>query len=351
MENTPQPNNTPALMLCPAFYVENGVVTQVNHSASILGILIDTSVDTLIHIGLEEFSQFTEGRLDLTLLLDDVPISACVIPCGKGFTFCLDSDFSRPEQRALALAAQHLKEPLSDALYCTNEIPGDLPAAELDRYSRIRKSLQQMMRMLYNMSDLAGYRSNAELCKRNAVAIFQEILEKAQTLLEKSGKKLVYNLPHRSVLCNMDEQMIRRAVLNLLSNATIFSEDNSPIKADLVLSRGKLYFSVENICQKPFNLTEDLYSRYMREPALENSKSGIGLGLPVVNAVASAHDGAVLMTQPEENSLRITMTISAKDSPAVALHNAIHIPIDRAGGWDETLMELSGVLPAELFKP
>ncbi len=350
MEQNISPNNAPAFMLCPAFRVEGGIITQVNSAAAVYGIQTGAQIDTLIHIGAEEFSQFTQGRMDLTLMVENTMISACVIPDAMGFTFCIDSDFARPEQRALALAAQHLKEPLSNALLHSADIPKDLTPDEKERFLYIRKNLQQMMRMLSNMSDLANYHNCARLYRHDVVVIFREVLEKAQVFLEKAGKHLHFRLPAQSVFCYADAQMLKRAVLNLISNAAIFLEDSDTIEAELVLKNQRLYFSVENACSPQFDLSRDLFARYMREPAVEDGRNGIGLGLPIVHAVASAHNGALLMNQPKKGLIRVTMTLSARvDAPPV-LASPICIPIDSTGGWDQTLMELSGILPAELFE-
>ena len=342
---------TPALMLCPAFRVENGIITEVNSAASSFGIQTGVQINTLICVGSEEFSQFTEGRLDLTLMIDDTPISACAIPDSTGFIFCLDSPFTRPEQRALALSALHLREPLSNALISTTEISEDLSPAEKARLAHIRKNLQQLARMIYNMADLADYSKNANLSWRNAVAIFREVLEKAQTLLEKSGKQLLFSLPEQPFFCNLDEQMLRRGALNLLSNAAIFADGSDPIEATLVLNEQRLLFSVENTCSKQFDLERDLFSCYMREPNVEDGRNGIGLGLPIVNSVAYAHNGVVLMTQPESGRIRVTLSIRGNNTAPTNLRSPVHIPIERYGGWDQSLVELSSILSIELYEP
>lgn len=342
--------NLPAMMLCPAFRVENGSVCYVNDAAAAYGIAVGMQVDNMIHIGAGEFSEFTDGRLDLTLMIGNIPTSACVIADENGYTFCLDSDFARPEQRALALAAQHLREPLSNAISSTSNMLAKSDSDKNIHLMQIQKNLQQIMRMLCNMSDLTTYENSGSFTGKDIVSVFSEILDKAQTLLEKSGKKLVYTLPSQTVICSVDEKMLERAILNLLSNAVIFLEGSDTVKADLSFKNDRVYFSVENPCDTQFDLSRDLFSRYMREPAIEDGRTGIGLGLPIVHAVAAAHNGAVFMNQPQNGIFRVTMTVSAKPRPSTKLRSPIHIPYDYSGGWDNALMELSGILPAELYE-
>lgn len=342
--------NTPAMMLCPAFRVENGAVCCVNDAAAAYGITVGTQIENMIHIGNAEFSEFTDGRLDLTLMIGNVPTSACVIADEHGFTFCLDSDFARPEQRALALAAQHLREPLSNAISSTSNMLANSGSDKNIHLMRVQKNLQQIMRMLCNMSDLATYENSGNFTGKDIVALFREILDKAQTLLEKAGKKLVYTLPSQRIFCAVDEKMLERAVLNLLSNSVIFLEGSDTVKADLLCKNDRIYFSVENSCNTEFELSRDLFARYMREPSIEEGRSGIGLGLPIVHAVAAAHNGTVLMRQPEKGVFCVTMTLSAQSRTNTTLRSPILIPYDYSGGWDNALMELSGILPADLYE-
>lgn len=350
MEQYKQPDNAPELMLCPAFSVVNGKITQVNNAALKYGIQADMQIESLIHTGVSEFSEFTEGRLDLTLTVSDRLINACVTPAENGYIFCLESDFAQPEQRALALAAQHLRAPLSDAIANTENLADTVASSEKMQVSQIRRNLQQIMRMLSNMSDIANYSSTSNLCNCNIVAVFSEVLEKAKTLLDHTGKKLQFHLPQQAIICNADEKMLERAILNLISNAAKFSEGSEIIKAELTSNGHRLYFCVENACSNTADKGYSLFSRYMREPAIEEGRSGIGLGLPIVRAVAAAHNGTLLMDQPTDGGIRFTMTISTHTTATTSLRSHIRIPVDYSGGWDHALMELSEILPPELYK-
>ena len=350
MEEIKQPNNAPVLMLCPAFRVENGIITQVNDAAAAYAVQIGTDITKLIHIGIQEFSEFTQGRLDLTLSVENTLFNASVFPDDTGYTFCLDSDFVQPELRAFSLAAQQLREPLSNAIISAEGIPENADHEARSQLSHIRRNLQQMMRILCNMSDVAGYSANANLQTRNVVSVFEDVLEKAKSLLEKANKHLQIQLPQQPIFCGADEKMLERAVLNLLSNAATFSADGDTINISLFAKKQRLYFSVENNCRGENSQNRDLFARYLREPVIEEGRNGIGLGLPIVRAVAAAHGGTVLMDQPKSGTIRTTMTISLQAHNTPSLRSAIQIPYDYSGGWDHCLMELSGVLPAELYE-
>ena len=92
-----------------------------------------------------------------------------------------------------------------------------------------------------------------------------------------------------------------------------------------------------------------MFSRYLRQPALEDSRYGIGLGMVLIRTAAANHGGAVLIDQPEGTGTRITMTLSIRQSKETVLRSNI-LRVDYAGERDHGLIELSDCLPAELYE-
>lgn len=343
---------SPEQLICPAFYVENGVITHANSLAKARQINEGAKVADFIVCGNEEYAEFSSGRLALTLNICDNLCSAYVYREGKTDIFCLESPFAQPELRAFSLAAQHLREPLSNAILNMNTL---IPNAELlsnpttkEQLSSVSRNLQQMLRILCNMSDSADYGSSSNLETRNAVSVFAEILEKCSCMLERAGVKVEIHLPKEDVFTLLDEKMLNRGILNLLSNAVKFGSDTKKLDIALVHKNNRLYFSVtqENATDNAYPLS---VSRYLREPSIEDGRNGIGLGLYLVYKVASAHNGAVLMEKLPNKQLRTTMTIAVRKSDTQVLHSPVRLPYDYAGERDHCLLELSDILPAELY--
>ena len=71
--------------------------------------------------------------------------------------------------------------------------------------------------------------------------------------------------------------------------------------------------------------------------------------MTLVSSVACAHGGTVLLDHPEENQTRITMTIAiTKDASGVVRSPVFRIG-DYTGEQDNGLLELSEILPADLY--
>ena len=339
---------SPESMLHPAFIVKDGIVTEVNEAAANRQIAVGIPVRSILKHGLAEYDAFTDGRLDLTLCMNGYTCGAYVIACRDGQLFCMESEYVQPELRAFSLAAMHLREPLTNAMLCANAL---LPEVSENKESlaQINRSLYQMMRILGNMSDAAQYsKYNAKLQSCNVVAVFREILDKAEVLLSKGGKQLHYQVPAQAINGICDPTMVERAILNLISNAAGFSQDGI-VTAQLDYDNKRFRFTVTNKDSNTKSAKKDVFERYLREPQIEDGRNGIGLGLPLVRSVAAAHGGAVLMQYTEHGEFRISMTLAAQKQDTQILRSPVQLPIDDTGGWDRCLLELSGILSADLY--
>lgn len=335
-------------MNCPAFLVEDGTVICANESAQQRQITIGTKIADYISVGAEEYTQFTDGKLCITLSVSNISLNATVTPSGNCQLFCMDSDYQAPELRAFALASQHLREPLANALTCASLLEADENMQ--DQLSQLNRNLYQLHRAICNMSDTANYHAqrHSKMEYREVGSIFTEVMEKASHMLAKGNHILEYSGLNSPVNTLIDAEKLERALLNMISNAVKFSPKDSIVRAELHRNSQKLYFTVKN--SNTDNPGSNIFSYYLREPGIENPSNGIGLGMSIVQKTASAHGGTLLLEQSESTGIRFTMTLAIQAVKDVKLRSNVHYPIDYAGGYDHTLIELSDVLPAELYK-
>ena len=340
----------------PVFLVKDAVITHVNHAAQMRQLRVNTPVAELISIGSQEYNELTDGKLLLTLTVDNVMYNASVSKSQGYDIFCMESEFQEPELRALALAAQNLREPLSNAMMGMDNL---LPKAAsegsselLEQVWQLNKTLYQMHRVIGNMSDAALYRSGctAKMETRDATALISEMVEKVAHLVSEAGYKIAYYPLTQSVFCQLDVEKLERGLLNMISNAIRHTPTDREIHISLRLGVKKLYLSVQNGGIHQDNIPSDLFARYLREPGLDHAQGGVGLGLTIVRGAAAAHNGTVLIDQPDGQGLRFTMSVSLEQSGKVTLRSPIQLPIDYGGGYDRALIELADILPNHLFE-
>lgn len=345
------------LIVQPALCVKGGRIIKLNQAAQHLLLSPDGDIDSLLLTGKEEYAAFEGGCLYLTMNIAGQSFGASVTRMGELDVFLLDQEAEQAELQAMALAARELREPLASVMISAERLfPMTGPEVDpqmRDQAARLNRGLMQLLRIVTNMSDAsrcsAATPDHQEL--RDVSAFMREIFCKTEELATYAGITLGYTGPDAPVFSLIDSQLLERAVLNILSNALKFTPKGGRIEAKLSQSQrgNKLILTVQDNGQgiAP-ELRGNVFHRYLRQPALEDSRYGIGLGMVLIRSAAAQHGGTVLIDQPCETGTRLTLTLALRqDTTALVRANALHI--DYAGERDHTLIELSDCLPAAAF--
>ena len=207
-----------------------------------------------------------------------------------------------------------------------------------------------MLRLISNMSDAGRYAAApVSMEVRNITALLEEIFTKAAALSERSGLHLQYSDIPEAVYTLVNPELLERAVLNVISNAVKFTPAGGTILAKLSRRGKKLCLSIQDSGTGiPEELRSTLFSRYTREPGLEDGRYGIGLGLVIIRSAAAQHGGTVLVDHPQDYGTRITLTLAIRPGSGTTVRSPF-LKVDYAGERDHGLLELSDVLPAELY--
>ena len=342
------------LMQRPAFCVRNQTIVKINTAAAPFLIETGTDVKSLLRTGAEEYAEFEGGCLYLTLSISGHTLGASVVRMENLDIFTIEEEESDPRMQALALAARELREPLSNVMTMTDQL---FPALETDdckmqdQMSRINRGLFQMLRILGNMSDAERFTTDTGVRQeiRDICAVMAEIFSRGTALAAHAGVALHYTGYPESVYTLADAQKLERMVLNILSNALKFTPAGGSITAKLTRRGTRMYLSVADsgsgIAE---NLQGNLFTRYCREAAVEDSRYGLGLGMVLIRSTATVHGGTVLVDHPDGAGTRITVSFAIRQGDATV--RSPRMRIDYAGERDHGLIELSDVLPAHLYR-
>ncbi len=337
----------------PAFCVKDGMVTASNAAAKSRMLPIGTDVYEIVTEHRETYQNFTSGCLFLTITAGGLPCNACVNRAEDCDIFILEQDSDTAQLQALALAAQQLRIPLSNVMTVTDRLFSDLINTDdqtRQQAGQLQHGLFQLLRIISNMSDSGSYRGIpfAGMQMTNLTGVFREIIEKAQAASESTGIRLEYTAPEMPVLGLADPEKLERAVYNLLSNALKFSPAGSTVAAKLSTKGNQLSFTVCNPCAEPMQ-EHRFWNRYRREPTIEDSRYGLGLGMTLIGAVATAHGGTVLVDHPDGQSTRVTMTIAISKDNGDTLRSPVMRIGDYAGGRDKAQLEFADLLPTDVY--
>lgn len=341
-------NDIPMLELFqrPAFYVEQGIITQVNQAASAYLLRPGEAITPLLDSGNEEYLLFTEGCLYLTLRLADQKVDATIIAMDDRHLFVLEQDTALAELQALALAARELRNPLTGLLSIAEQL---IPAqADTPRLAQYHRRTHQIMRIISNMSDavyycqsVPGRQEYVQIC-----GFLEELLSKTAEQLAQADIHLHYSLPATPIYTLADIEKVERAIYNLISNAAKHTVPGGRIHFTLTAKK-RLYLSVAD-SGNGSAVQSNAYSRYLRTPSITDGSEGIGLGMVLVRATAALHNGTVLIDHPDGQGTRVTMTLDLRQEKTPQIRSPLFYP-DYAGERDHGLQELSDVLPASVY--
>lgn len=344
------------LVVRPGFCVKDHIIVKVNQAAGALLIHEGTSIEDLIVIGQEEYAQFRQGCLYLTLEVSGEQRGTSVIHKDDFDVFLLEQDEDHKELQAMALAARELREPLTNVMTTADRllplIAAQNDATAQEQAARLNRGLFQILRVISNMSDAerSRTRNSAHQETWDIRAVMGEIFSRAGELVAHTGLQLHFtNLPE-PVFSLADKEQLERAVLNIISNAIKFTPKGGTIDARLIQKGKKLYLTVQDNGQ---GISEEVrstvHNRYLRQPGIEDGRFGIGLGMVFIRSAAAAHGGTVLIDHPDGTGTRITMTIALQQNKPGTFSSHI-LRVDYAGERDHGLIELSDILPPDLYQ-
>lgn len=344
------------LMVHPGFCVKDNIILHANQAALALMLTPGKTVSELLRTGKEEYAAFKGDCLYLTLDIGGECRSASVTQVEDYHVFLLDQDADQAELQAMALAAQELREPLAKVMITADRL---FPMAALqddpehrEQAARLNRGLLQLLRVIGNMSDAQRYAADrgANLETRNVTSLMQEIFDRSGELVSQAGVTLTFRNLDAPVDCLVDSEKLERAVLNILSNAIKFTPQGGTVDCSLTRRGNMLCLQVQDSGTGiPDAIRSQLHSRYRRQPGIEESRYGIGLGMVLIRSAAAIHGGAVLVDRPDGCGTRITMTLAIRRAQGSTLRSPV-LRMDYAGERDHGLVELSESLPAFLYE-
>lgn len=337
-------------LLQPVFCVKEYTIVQANAAARKLFLQPGMEIRPLLGQTLEEYESMADGALYLNLTVSGQTIGGCVQRVNDLDVFELDTGSDNAALRSLALAAGELRKPLGTALSNTVSLLETLEDPETKtQLAQLNKGLHRMLRILGNMSDAEDFTALSRQETVNIPEVLEEIFQKSADMLDRAGLILHYEGLSESIYALADTALLERAVLNLLSNAAKFSPQGSCIHASLTRRGRTLRLTIQDTGSGIADaVMESLFSRYLRQPGIEDSRFGLGLGIRLVHSVALQHGGTLLISRGENGGTRTVMTLAIRQREGCQMHSPV-FPIDYSGGFDHALVELADVLPAELF--
>ena len=241
-----------------------------------------------------------------------------------GASFLLSLRVTRPVERAwrqqrqfFSDASHELKTPLTVILSNAEMLEtSDLPERESRWRDNILSESRQMKTLVEEMLTL----SRTEDAQRKPVMADVDLSDLAEDcalafepVAFEAGKPLSWNVTP-ALTVSGDGEKLRRLLSILLDNAAKYGAPGEGIVLSLRAERSQAILSVANGSGGhpiPPEELPRLFERFYRADASRGEQSGFGLGLPIAQAIAKEHHGA-LRAESDEKTTRFTFTLPLK---------------------------------------
>ena len=241
-----------------------------------------------------------------------------------GASFLLSLRVTRPVERAwrqqrqfFSDASHELKTPLTVILSNAEMLEG---AALPERESRWRDNILSEARQMKTLVEEMLTLSRTEDAQRKPVMAdvdLSDLSEDCALAFEpvafEAGKPLSWDVTP-ALTVSGDGEKLRRLLSILLDNAAKYGAPGEGIVLSLRAERNQAVLSVSNGSGGhpiPPEELPRLFERFYRADASRGEQSGFGLGLPIAQAIAKEHHGA-LRAESDEKTTRFTFTLPLK---------------------------------------
>lgn len=223
----------------------------------------------------------------------------------------LESSFRRLEEFSSDLAHE-LRTPVNNIMLQT-EVALSRPRSQ-DDYARllesIREECQRLSRMSADMLFLAKADSQQLLPDAQPVSLREECVKAAAFFQPVLDDTAIAATVEGDAVVRGDPLLIRRAIVNLLSNAVRYTPRSGVIRVTVSTApTGEVQLEVSNPGPgiAPVHLKR-VFDRFFRaDPARGRSPEGAGLGLAIVAAIMSLHGGGASVRSAQERDTTFTL--------------------------------------------
>lgn len=205
-----------------------------------------------------------------------------------------------------------------------------LAAAELSREGRLSpaqliEKVDQLARRTLQMADAFLQLGRADeaglvLSPFDFVQTLRESIDETRPQARARSVELEFSAPNQAMLMRGEAALVRRACVNLLTNAIAHSPPGAAVQAGVLAFGGNAVFHVRD---HGAGISPELLPRLFRKyergaepasaPVLRNS---VGLGLALVDSVARRHGGSVSVTSTPGEGARFELSLPLdRDAP------------------------------------
>lgn len=177
-----------------------------------------------------------------------------------------------------------------------------------------KRSSYRLQTLIRSLLDINRLEAGQPIINKNFVDFHQlvdEVDEIEQPNFEQRKITLVKKISPSVPLINVEEDMIRRVLINLISNALKYSQQSQKITVVVETREDKEL--LVSVCDEgegiPLKFRTTIFEKFERIKHSETSSKGLGLGLAFCRLAVEAHGGKIWVDDAPQGGARFNFTL------------------------------------------
>ncbi len=210
------------------------------------------------------------------------------------------------ELRTPLMAMQATVEAMQDGVLPADDEHFETVASEVRRLSRLVDAMLKLSRLENNANELKTERTDV-------IYLLRSLVSSQHALFHEKGLHLrfINESGREELMADVDGDLIREAMVNLMSNAMRYTDADGYVKVSVKQDRGDVLMSVEDtgigIAKEDIPQT---FSRFWRsDVSRERVSGGLGVGLSLTKEIVDKHNGTILVESELGRGTKFTLRI------------------------------------------
>ncbi|MEZ4594669.1 MAG: GAF domain-containing protein, partial [Chloroflexota bacterium] len=219
-----------------------------------------------------------------------------------------------------AMLFHDLQSPLGNVISSLELLAYEIPPesansplyAMLDIARRSSRRLETLIRSLLDINRLEAGQPITEQVRVDFNFLVNEVYEIERPNFEQRRVQFANHLPDNLPQLYVEEDMIRRVLVNLINNALKYSSEDQTITlaGQLQLEQDRLLISVSDQGKGiPKQYRESIFEKFERIQSKDSHAKGLGLGLAFCRLAVEAHNGRIWVDDAPSGGARFSFTL------------------------------------------
>jgi signal transduction histidine kinase len=208
---------------------------------------------------------------------------------------------NRRKDEFLAMLSHELRSPLAaiqNAMAILRSSRGSDTAVQGGMHELIERQVRQMSLLANGLLDVGGIaRGQLQLqqARIDLVTVLISAIETVQSDISRRCQLLTAAWPRSSIWVFADPGRLEQVFVNLLTNASKYTEEGGQISMSLLIVDGEAVVSIKDSgIGMAAHMLPHVFDLFMQVPvAAAHSRSGVGVGLALVRKLVEMHEGSV----------------------------------------------------------